>query len=113
MPMTNDGLARMLQETIDDERLCFARFRTPAMTPDDTDELASLVEREAERIEQTVGCVTFVDRVEVGRLGPTEPEDVMFYAILPRHTDRELFERIVEESRHRVMTEAAERNGGD
>jgi len=108
MPITNDGLARMLQESIDETRLYHARFRTPRMTPDDTDDLEALVEREAERIEQTVGCVTFVDRIEVGRVGPTEAEDVMFYAILPRHTDRELFKYVVEESRHRVMTDATE-----
>jgi len=100
--------AETLQEAVDDERVYHARFRTPSLTDTDTDALAEAVEAEAERIEQTVGCVTFVDRMEVGRIGPTEPVDIMLYAILPRHVDTELFDRVVAEARHRAMTDAAE-----
>ena len=96
-------LSSLVEDAVDDDRLYFARFRTPGMNDTERDGLEKAVAREAEKIEQTVGCVTFVDRMDVGRIGPNEPVDIVLYAILPRHTDKELFDCVIAEARHRAL----------
>jgi hypothetical protein len=111
--MDGAGITTTVAEAIDDDRLYFARFRTPEMGVKDTDALEESVRAEAEQIEKTVGCVTTVTRTEVGRIGPTDPVDIMLFVLLPRHVDTELFERVVEESRHRAINALLEPEGDE
>lgn len=109
---TNSAVG-MLREVVDDDRIYYIRFRTTGMGPDETDRLEEHVTEEAKRIEETVGCVTFVDRTKVSRLGPTEPEDVMLFGILPRRVDLDLFACIVEEAHRRALMKSKSTNEGD
>jgi hypothetical protein len=101
-----DALRTLLRDAIGDERLYQARFSTPMMgdptNVSDPDVLYEAVRDEAERIEQTVGCVTAVVQRDDG-FPHVEPEVILF-AMLPRHTDRDLFHRVIDEAQHRIMT---------
>jgi hypothetical protein len=98
------ALPELFKEAVDDDRVYHSRFRatTSAFEPS-ADEIEKELEKEAKRIEETAGCVTTVVRVQRGAVGMRDESDVVLYALLPRHTDKELFERVVEESRHRMM----------
>jgi len=106
MKHDRSGLAELLDGAIDDERLYQARFSTPMMgdpsNVSDPDVLYESVRDEAERIEETVGCVTAVVRRDDGF--PHANPEVMLFAMLPRHTDRDLFSRVIDEAQHRIMT---------
>jgi hypothetical protein len=102
----HSGLPHLLSEAMDDERLYHSRFRADSITSEfepSPDELEEELRKEAKRIEDTVGCVTAVVRTKSGKLGMTQDYDIVLYAILPRSTDKELFEHIVQESRHRML----------
>jgi hypothetical protein len=100
------GLAELLDGAIDDERLYQARFTTPMMgdpsNVTDSDVLYDAVRDEAKRIEKTVGCVTAVVQRDDGF--PHTTAEVLLFALLPRHTDRDLFSRVIDEAQHRIMT---------
>lgn len=112
-----NGLAELLDDAIDDERLYHARFSAPTMgdpsNVSDPDVLYETVVDEAERIEQTVGCVTAVVRRDDGFPSGPAAGDVILFAMLPRHTDRDLFTRVVDEAQHRIMTSQIEDRNAD
>ena len=106
--VTIQGILKIIRETMDDERFYQARFRGNSISGEyepNTDELYEATKREAEEIEKTVGCVTTVIREDTTMMGLTDYEDIILYAILPRHIDVELFHQVIEQSRYRMLTE--------
>jgi len=106
-----NALPTLLRDAIDDERLYQARFRASDMggtIEPPADVLQAHVEDEAERIERTVGCVTAVVQDERDKTMPSDYYTIILYAILPRHIDTGLFDRLISESRHRAMEAAHE-----
>jgi hypothetical protein len=114
--MTDDPITELIAESIDDERLYHAQFsvdNAPGGLDPSADTLEAELRTEAERLEQTVGCVTTVVRTERGRVGPKDYYNLTLFAILPRHTDTELFDRVVDEARYRALDRAHEKDGSD
>lgn len=113
--MTGDPLSELIADAIDDERIYRASFGTDS-TIGGLDPSADVLEDElrtaAERLERTVGCVTTVVRTERGRVGPADYYDITLFAILQRHTDKDLFDRAAEDARIRALERAHDRECG-
>jgi hypothetical protein len=102
--MTGGGIAHLIDEAIDDDRVYQYTFRAGEGTMEpEAGVLYEALQEEAERIEQSVGCVTAVERDESEAFGPTSVVKIIVWAILPRHVDPRLFERVFDEARHRAL----------
>lgn len=107
----NQDIVEVFREALGEERLYFANFRAMHLPPEpepNPDELLEVVEHEAKQIEKTVGCVTAVTKETAPGFGSKSYDDIKLYAILPRHVDIELFERVIEDARHRALTKTHE-----
>jgi hypothetical protein len=105
------GFEAILTDAIDEERIYHARFRGDTLGgkhDPDPDDLEERLTQAARDIEQTVGCVAIVTREEADMFGISEYEDVFLWVLVPRHVDKELVHRVIEEARHRVMTDVLE-----
>jgi len=110
--MIDSHFQKLIQESIDDDRMYHMKFPTQqigTLAEPPTDMMVELLEDEAERLEQTVDCVTTVVSEDRARVGPQDYEQVVLFVLLSQHADVELVHRLLEEVRHRVMTEANER----
>jgi len=110
--MIDSNLQKLIRDSIDDDRMYHMHFPTQpvgTLAEPPTDVMKELLETEVEKLEQTVGCVATVITDDRHKLGPTDHERVILFVLLPRHADADLVARLLEEIRHRVMTEANER----
>lgn len=110
--MIKNDFGKLLRESIDDERMFRVDFPTQqigTLAEPRSEILKELLEDEAERLEQTVDCVATVVSDDRNKISPLHYEQVCLFILLPRHADTQLVNRVLEEIRHRVLTEAAER----
>jgi hypothetical protein len=116
MGVTGGPLRELIADAIDDERIYRANVgadSTVGGLEPSADVLEDELRTAAERLERTVGCVTTVVRTERGRVGPADYYNITLFAILPRHTDKDLFDRVAEDARIRALERAHDRERGE